>query len=289
MPEAVVAEVTTPSPTPIVTPGDVPTFIKTAETFPPKLPEKESQKPAAEAPAAVEPTEPEKAEAKQPDEKPKPGKTSYERRLDRAYRREAQERARAEAAERRIAEIQAQAQPAKPAETAPRLEDFSDYNEFVKASNEHAATQAVKAYEKRQRDQFAQLQQNKLLQEWEEKVESGALKYDDFDDVVGELKPITPLHRAIMRAENAPDVAHYLATHKNETLRIAALDVESQIREITRLEAKLLATPPPQPKVSKAPAPIAPVSGTAQAEAVIRDGMPYTDFVKVREKQLGRK
>ena len=285
MPEAAV-EVKAP---PVVTVGDVPTFIKNAETFPPKEPD--SQKPADQAPApVVKTTEPEKVEdEKEAVEKPKPGKSSYERRLDRAYRREAEAKARAEFLERQYEELKSKSAPVAPAVGAPRMEDFTDIQEYAKAYATFEKDNAIKAYEGKQRAAFQKQAQEALVRDWENKADRGLSKYDDFVEVVGELKPTTPWARAIMRAENGEDVAHYLGKHLKEIEAISKLDPESQAREIAKIEAKLLATPAAPKQPSKAPAPIVPVTGTAQPEAAIRDGMPYEDFVKLRNKQLGRK
>ena len=93
-----------------------------------------------------------------------------------------------------------------------------------------------------------------------------------------------------MRADNGEDVAHYLATHPTETKRLSELPVWDQLREIGKLEAKLAIKEAPPQKPSKAPAPITPVSGTTPANSDGYEvGMPFEKFVKLRNKELGRR
>ena len=285
MPEAAVAPEVTQTP---IT-GDVPTFIKQAETFPYSQ-EKDSQKPAEQAPAPTEKTvEPAKAkEAETPDEKPK-GKGNYERRLDRAYRREAEAKARADLAERRAQELEAKFNAPKLVEGEPKIDQFSDIEEYAKAKADWKAQEAVKEHEARRRHESARSEHQKVLRDWEDKVADAGEKYDDFDQVVGKFVPNSYWGFAMAEADNGADIAYYLSKNPKELQRITALAPRSQIREIGKLEAKLSATPATPKQPSKAPAPITPVSGTAQPESGIRDGMSFEEFRKVRNKQLGRK
>lgn len=280
MPEVAVAEVKAP---PVVEVGDVPTFIKNAETFPYK---QDSQKPADEAPATVE--TPEVAKPKEAKEEPKPGKTSYERRLDKAKRQAAEERTAREGLERRLRELEDKTQP-KVIEGEPQANAYSDIEEYAKAKADWKAKHEVEAYKAKQQTEAANAAQSKVLRDWESKVEKASSKYDDFDEVVGDFKPASPWGWAMVEAENAVDIAHYLGKNPDEVERIKSLHPYAQFREIGRLSAKLEAAPAAPKQPSKAPPPITPVSGTAQPEAVIRDGMSYADFVKLRNKQLGRK
>ena len=289
MTEAVAVEApATPQPHPLT--GDVPEFIKQAGTFPYSPEKVESQKPAEQAPAPTEKTvEPEKAkEVETPDERPK-GKSNYERRLDRAYRREAEAKARAEFAERRAQELEAKFNAPKPVDGEPKLEQFSDIEEYAKAKADWKAQEALKEHEAKRQQESVRSEQQKVLQEWEEKVADAAEKYDDFDQVVGKFVPNSHWGFAMAEADNGADIAYFLSKHPKELQRITALPPRSQIREIGKLEAKLSATPAAPKQPSKAPAPITPVSGTAQPENTIRDGMSFEEFKKLRNRQLGRR
>jgi hypothetical protein len=233
---------------------------------------------AAEAPAPEKPAEvgtpaqnvAEQAPADKPvegtgttDQPPeKQGKSRFERRLDKAYRERAEARARAEFLEKQLADLKPKEQAVT---SAPRLEDFSDVQEYAKAYAKYESGNAIKQYEQKQHEESFKRATQHLAAEWDQKATRADKKYDDFDDVVGEMAPTNPVSIAIMQAENGEDIAYYLGTHLTEAKRISQLDPLSQAREIGRLETKLLAEPPKAKTPSQAPAPIIPVTGKTVA------------------------
>jgi hypothetical protein len=216
----------------------------------------------------------------------KPGKNRFARRLDAAYRKAAEAQGRADFLEKQLAEAKQQSpQPAAPGE--PRLEDFSDIKKYAEAYAKWNTDTVLKKNEDTRQAETAKTAQAKLTADWEGKVKLGDEKYDDFDEIVGDLSPTTPWAMAVMSAENAHDVAYYLGTHLEETKRIIALDPVSQIREVGRLEAKLLLQPPTPKASSKAPAPIVPVTGTSSGASDIWDkDTDMKTFMKKRQKQV---
>ena len=244
------------------------------EDAPPAASGEPAQNPAEPAPAKTEPA-------------PGEGKNRLSRKLDRAYRERAEAQARAEFFESQLKEFQAKANPPK-ADGAPRLEDFSDIQEYAKAYAEHEKQQTFKQLETRHHQQSAAKQRAELVAGWEQK--SANAKYEDFDEVVGDLQPTTPWAVAVMEADNGDEIAYYLGTHLDEAKAIAALSPTAQIRAIGKLEAKLAAEPAKPSPTSKAPAPINPVSGTGSPPAPVD---PKTEsfeaFMKRRNKELGRK
>ena len=244
-------------------------------------------KPVAEA-ATPEPekTEPESPEAK-PDEE-KATSRRFERRIDRAHRRAAEAQAKAELLEKQLAEVKAQQAP-KPPSTAPRMEDFTDVQKYAEAHAEFVKEQALKDYERKQRETAFQTRQTKLVQDWEAKVAEASDKYEDFQEIVGDLKPTTPWSVAVMRSKNGGDVAHYLGKHPKEAQEIFALEPEDQFLEIGRLSARLanVETKPKTP--SKAPAPITPVQTEAKPSGdEIRENQPFEEYMKIGNKMFRR-
>jgi hypothetical protein len=258
-----------------------------AHTTAPEVPAESvpsAQNPAEQAPAAP----PEGTKPDTPESTEKQGKSRFERRLDRAYRKAAEAAAERDFYRKQLEEAKPKD---KPAEGAPRIEDFSDIEEYAKAKAKHEADRTLKEHETKQRTQLQQAATQRLVGEWETKAARADSKYEDFEEVVGELKPDYrhPWTVAVMQAENAEDVAYHLGKNIKEAQRIAALDPVGQIRAIALLEARLAAEPAKPKEPSKAPAPINPVSSKKSVEATeIRDGMPYKEFLKVRNKQLGR-
>lgn len=267
--------------------GEKPAVPEPAKDAEPRTPE---AKPAAEAAA----TETEKPATEKPGETEtettgkdleKPSTRRFERRIDRATRRAAEAQARAEAAERALAEFRKKEVPAPAG--APRIEDFTDAMEYAKALASYEKDNAIRHYQAEQQARATEAVQHRLMQEWEAKLKRADSKYDDFDEVVGELKPTLPWTIATMQAENGEDIAYYLATHMKEANRIASLDPISQIRAIGRLEAVLLAQPAKPKQPSKAPAPITPVTGPAQAASnEIRPNQPFEEYMRIGDKMF---
>ena len=230
-------------------------------------------KPEGEKPEEVTPEQAAKREGRR-----------FERRLDKAYRQRAEAQAEAEVLRKQIAALQ---QPKAP-EGEPKLEQFDyDPEKYAAAKAEFAKSQATKDFEAKQRADAGKQSQQRLVSAWEEKVERGIDKYDDWQDVVGDLQPTNAVLSAIMEAENGEDIAHYLGKNAKEAKRIAELPVVSQIREIGKLEAKLLSEPVKPKAPSKAPAPITPLTGAANvASDQPSDQDDMKSWMRKRQKQV---
>jgi hypothetical protein len=236
-----------------------------APAAPPQAPaaapaQAEGQNQTGEAPAAD-------PEGKKPDTDQDPekqrGTRRFERRLDKAYRRAAEAEARAQLFETQLKEARAQSQP--PADpSAPRLEQFDDVEKYAAAKAKYESEKVLREHSAKQQTESTKRHQAQLIESYEAKAARAEGKYEDYDDVVGDISPETPMGMAIMEADNAEDVAWFLGKNIKEAERIAKLPPLSQIREIGKIEAKLLADPPVKPKTpSKAPAPITPLKGAA--------------------------
>lgn len=273
----------------------IPKFTLPAEFQPPK-PEPvveapkpaeavtDAPKPAEEAPATTEAEEAEETTGKDPE---KATTRRFERRMDRAVRARAEAQARADVAERELAEIKAKSAPPKTDDSAPRMEDFSDVQEYAKAFAAHETKKAIAVRETDERQAKNKQASQQLHAKWESQVTKATEKYDDFDEVVGDLKPTTPWAIAIMQEDNGADIAHYLGKHEKEAQRIIALDPYSQAREIGKLSVKLAS--PAAPKVpSRAPAPIEPVKATAVATDGIQPSQSPEDYFKIGNKMFRR-
>lgn len=245
-----------------------------------------AQNTAEQAPASQEGSEQKPNTDEQPDKRQS---RRFERRLDKAYRRAAEAEAKAALFEKQLAEFRQTQQPVDPG--APRLESFKDIEEYAAAKAKYESERVLKEHQAKQQAETQKQQQARLVEEWESKTSRAESKYDDFDEVVGELQPTTPWAMAVMEAENAEDVAYYLGKHLDLARKIAAMSPVSQIREIGKIEAKLLADPPTKPKTpSKAPAPITPLKGNAPvATDVPSENDDMDAWVRKRNKQVQAK
>lgn len=201
------------------------------------------------------------------------------------------ERAKAERAIRRDLERQQQ-EARRPANgPAPTFEEFNgDAAAFIEALSDWKADQKLVQREH-------QTHQQTVVASYEERVEKARdTVYPDYDDVVG--KPfeeggpaISDLMADAIRMENnGTDIAYYLGKNVKESVRIAKLSPVQQAIEIGKL-AVSLASKAPVKKVSSAPEPIRPISGSAPA--TLKYGvddprsdktMTHAEWIKARNK-----
>lgn len=249
-------------------------------------PADEKPAPPAEAPEA-EKAEPAGEKPATPEEVARQERQRHRRQMNAAYRKAAEAQARADQLAR---EIETLKKPAAP-EGAPKLEQFDfDPEKYGAAREKWAKEQAQKEFETKQRTEAEKQATQRLQQAWDDEVEKVHDKYEDFDAVVGEIAPTNYLMAAVMQA--GPDVAYHLGKNQKEAQRIADLrNPLLQAIELGKLHTKL-ATAPEKPKTpSKAPAPITPVAGSAApaAKSLLDPELSYDEFVKMREKELGRR
>lgn len=245
-----------------------------------------AQNTAEQAPATA--PEGEKPDTDQDPEKR--GKSRYERRLDRAYKRAAENQARAEFYERQLAETKAAQQPqADP--SAPKLEQFSDIEKYAEAKAKYESDRTLKDHQQKQQTERNKQQEALLVADWETRAERGSDKYDDWQEVVGDLKPTTPWAVGLMQVENGEDVAHYLGKNVKEAQRINGLPPYAQLLEIGRLSQKIAAEPPKPKTPSKAPAPVSALTGASPAvsKTLYDSKLSDAEWNTIRNKQLKRK
>ena len=221
-----------------------------------------------------------------PDQAEKRGTSRFERKIGRLHREAAEAKAERDLLRKQLDEVRKPA--ASPDDKAPTLAQFDyDPEKYADAKAEYAKKQAVKEHETKQRTESVRQEHQRLSARWEETVERGSEKYDDFEEKVGRIQPGTPFTDAIIEAENSEDVAHYLGSHPEEIKRIVQLSPRQQIREIGKLEAKLLATPQKPQTPSKAPAPIAPLAGnSAPSNDAPSEKDDMRTWIRKRNKQV---
>lgn len=157
----------------------------------------------------------------------------------------------------RLAELESKQseQPAKEDVGEIDIDDFESYDDYVKALDE----QDKKASEPKQETETVldfEAQQNML--------EDGVEDYENFEELVmaDDLALTENVLGLVLEADNASDIAYYLATHKDETRNIASMSPRQMAKAITKIEVKLENQPKQKVvRATKAPEPISPVSG----------------------------
>lgn len=131
---------------------------------------------------------------------------------------------------------------------------FKTQEEYIEAVVEWRAEQKIA-----QREQEQAL--TKAQQAFEDRMEQGRDKYDDYDAVVFDksLRITQEMLATMMESDIGHEIAYHLGKNPNEARRIASLKSPlAQAREIGKIESALVANPPVK-KASSAPEPINPV------------------------------
>lgn len=170
---------------------------------------------------------------------------------------------RAQAAERELQALRGQSQqaPQPAAPQAPKQEDFSTYEEYIRADARFVAQQeARQAYQQeRQREQQASQQQTEQAREhaansnWSQKTSEAAQKYPDFFDKLASAPTLHPILQAVLKPSPAAgDLAYHLAGQPETITRLNGMHPLDAIAELGRIEGKLQGSSgqPPQRKPS---------------------------------------
>lgn len=193
---------------------------------------------------------------------------------------------RMKAAEARLAQIQAQPpqpQPKNPADQAPKPEDFSTYEEYVRADARFVARQeAQQEFQKaRQADQqqaqqwSAQERVRKADESFNTKLHEALAKDPALLTTLQNAPTLRPdLQLFGLKESDTPiELAKHLAANPALILQLNQMPAERALREMGKIEAKLQGSGgQAQAKVSQMPKPMPPV-GTGKAAGGAQTGL----------------
>lgn len=156
----------------------------------------------------------------------------------------------------------------------PTIEQFRTVEEFVAAHRDWARHEGYRQSQLEAR-QHAELEAMRTATAaLRSREDAAAAKYPDYEQTVAGIAEIvkqTPvLSQYVLHSELAPDVAYHLAKNPVVLSGLLQQDQFSMVRELTRLEAKLSAAPPPKP-LTNAPAPIKPVGARESVPVTLGD------------------
>jgi len=157
---------------------------------------------------------------------------------------------------------------AAPAASADQFESTEAYAEAL------ALQKAEELIAKRE----AAKQQSQVLESYHDLEEEARGKYDDFEQVAYNPKlPITNvMAETIQSSDVGPELAYYLGSNPKEADRISRMTPLSQAKEIGKIEAKLVSSPPVK-KTTSAPAPISPVTARSSGSTAYDTTDPRSD------------
>jgi hypothetical protein len=139
--------------------------------------------------------------------------------------------------------------PAVPSELPPP-DQFDSVETYAKAYAEQML-----------REREVQKQRSEYVEAYHDREEDARAKYDDFEQVAynPNLRITTVMAETIQTSDVGPDVAYYLGSNPKEADRISRMPPILQAKEIGKIEAQLVSSPPVK-KSSNAPTPISPVT-----------------------------
>lgn len=244
--------------------------------------ESKTEKPAAsEDDPGTEPAE---------EGQPKKSKGGFQNRIDKLTRERYEAEIRAEQAERKLTELNRQLRPDLNAEPGPepKLEEFADFGEFVKARDEWVARSV---YQKANAEQVAQRKHQEQVAAQaalNARIAETRAKTPDFDQVVGPIAQFVDsnptLNAYALESELSHEVFYHLAkSNPGRLLELARMSPTRAQVELGRLEANLKAPAPPKP-VTNAPPPMRPV-GSSEKAPVSLETADMDAYIRMRREQ----
>jgi len=167
-------------------------------------------------------------------------------------------------------------------------EDFSTYEDFVRAVADQAASSAREEV----RQEYAETAQQDRLKTIQGQYEDARKGHEDFDEVA--LNPSLPFNQSMMDAaqgENFAEILYVLGKNTTKASQIASLPPLQAAREIGKIEAQIT-TPIKKPVKKKSNAPDPPtILGGTNADTVSEDKMSkkqrFAKWDESRRKRLG--
>lgn len=155
----------------------------------------------------------------------------------------------------------------KPAEK-PTADKFETQEEFVEALTDWKIEQREKAAETTRKENALRTEQQTVQQKFVDKTETYKAAVEDFDDVIdaaAHVRISPALTNEVLTHDDGPALQYYLAKNPSEADRLNKLNPIALAKEIVRLEPRFVSAKEapggdPPAKVTKAPAPIIPVT-----------------------------
>ena len=158
----------------------------------------------------------------------------------------------------------------------PRPDQFTKYEDYVRAAARYDAAQAAKQVLDGHQKQVSVADQEKARVErarnFATQAKAQGKAIEGFEDALSYVQsedfPMTPaIGEYLLDADHKAAMVKYLADNEDEALRISRLSPVAAVKELAKVEARFSAKP--KPKTSSAPPPPATVSGGAAAPQTI--------------------
>lgn len=242
--------------------------------------------------SAEEDTGDEKADGEDGD-KPSKSKIRRERRQERLRNLEEIARRESERADAYAAQLKALSGDLGP---EPKRSDYDNEQDYIAEKAAWRAEQRAVARQQKATEAAATNARasagNSKQQLFHERAMSLVERYPDIEAKVFQdaSLPISPeMATVLMDTDRGPEVAYYLATHREEARRIVEMQPLAAARELGRIEAKLDAAAIKPRTETKVPKPVTVLGGNAGRVQKDPDKMNGDEWLRWRNAQLKKK
>ena len=207
------------------------------------------------------------------------------KRFDKVTQRAKEAEARSVELENRLKEYEARAVPQQEpvraiVEGKPQASQFNDPFEYAEALAEWSAENALKQRDAEEVQRKAMKAQDKVLNNWNEKIAKAKTSMPDFDKMVQSSTTVVSneIRDSILESDVGPQLLYHLASNENFAQKLTEMPLVKALREIGKLEARFEQEDKPKAKVAKesvsrstAPSPIRPLNGGKIGNDVLID------------------
>jgi len=185
-------------------------------------------------------------------------------------------------------------QPALESNQKPSPDSYKDAFEYAEALAQWSAEQALAKREQEVKQKEFEVQKQKVIQTWQQKLEATIAELPDYEDMVASssVKVNDTVRDAIIESNVGPRILYELASDDEIAEKLSTMSTASALKLIGKLEAKFEKTEEPvkaEKKTvaakSKAPEPIRPLRSTGGVAEVSMDGndMSYQQWKAARQ------
>jgi hypothetical protein len=186
-------------------------------------------------------------------------------------------------------------EPATKTETnaRPTIEQYDNYDEYVEALTDWKVDQALSKSSTKNKEQEAVTTRKQKEAALEEKVLEAAEEDPDLLTIYQDTTfPLSPaMAEVVLESEASVELIRYLVGNRKESARIARLSPILAVKELGKIEDKILNPPKVETKkISQAPEPLSTVKTKGKVSNPTDDEAPLEDFIKSRNRaQYGKR
>lgn len=157
----------------------------------------------------------------------------------------------------------------------PVVGDFEKYDDYLKAKVQYEHNELLKADQAKKEQLTVEEEAKKITEKWQERTKEAREFYgeDKWDSLKNKKLPLDVNTRAtLMQQENGPHVLYYLMHNEAEAIKLSQMTPLEQVAVLTKISVKLenhlkLNKSAEDKKISKAPAPVKPITSRTEGAA----------------------